>query len=238
MPEKFSVLQILLILYLILSASHLYCCHYKLIELRKCTKVFLMPLLGIIYYLGTPKAQFSKNVLTGIFFGFLGDVLILVDDPFSPLIVPGIVSFFIGHVLYVVSFLRETGYHNYKKYFFVLLIFCGVFFYGETFAFKYLKDGFAKRGVMIPGVSYLTLLAVLNITSGFYSFTYFNIYSLLTFIGSFIFFVSDFILVRKMFYEDNKYYQVSLMATYILAQSLICYGLAHRRNKFENKKIY
>ena len=238
MPEKFNVLQILLILYLILSAIHLYCCHYKLIELRKCTKVFLMPLLGIIYYLGTPKAQFSKNVLTGIFFGFLGDVLILVDDPFSPLIVPGIVSFFIGHILYVVSFLRETGYHNYKKYFFVLLIFCGVFFYGETFAFKYLKDGFAKRGVMIPGVSYLTLLAVLNITSGFYSFTYFNIYSLLTFIGSFIFFVSDFILVRKMFYEDNKYYQVSLMATYILAQSLICYGLAHRRNKFENKKIY
>ena len=197
-----------------------------------------MPLLGIIYYLGTPKAQFSKNVLTGIFFGFLGDVLLLVDDPFSPLIVPGIVSFFIGHILYVVSFLRETGYHNYKKYFFVLLIFCGVFFYGETFAFKYLKDGFAKRGVMIPGVSYLTLLAVLNITSGFYSFTYFNIYSLLTFIGSFIFFVSDFILVRKMFYEDNKYYQVSLMATYILAQSLICFGLAHRRNKYENKKIY
>ena len=138
----------------------------------------------------------------------------------------------------MVSFLRETGYHNYKKYFFVFLLLCGVFFYGETFAFKYLKDGFAKRDVMVPGVSYLTLLAVLNITSGFYSFTYFNVYSLLTFIGSFIFFVSDFILVRKMFYEDNKYYQVSLMTTYILAQSLICYGLAHRRNKYENKKIF
>ena len=238
MPKKISVLHILLILYLIFSTIHLYCCYYKINELRKFTKVFLMPLLGIIYYLGTPNTQFSKNVLTGIFFGSLGDILLLVDDPFSPLIVPGIFSFFIGHVLYVISFLRETGYHNYKKYFFVFLLLCGVFFYGETFAFKYLKDGFAKRDVMVPGVSYLTLLAVLNITSGFYSFTYFNVYSLLNFIGSFIFFVSDFILVRKMFYEDNKYYQVSLMTTYILAQSLICYGLAHRRNKYENKKIF
>ena len=109
---------------------------------------------------------------------------------------------------------------------------------GETIAFQYLREGFEKRNLMVHGVSYLTLLAVLNITSGFYTFTYFNIYSFLTFFGSFIFFISDFILVRKMFYEYNKYYQVTLMATYILAQSLICYGLAHRRNKFESKKIY
>ena len=233
-----KLIQILLIFFLIISIIHLYCCYYKLIEIRKFTKLFLMPLLGSIYYFGTPNEQFSKNVLTGIFFGFLGDVLLLVDDPFSPFIVPGIISFFIGHILYVISFLRETGYYNYKKHFLVLLLFCGIFFYGATFAFKYLKDGFARGGVMIPGVSYLSLLALLNITSGFYSFTYFNIYSLLTFIGSFIFFISDFILVRKMFYEDNEYYQISLMATYILAQSLICYGLAHRRNKYENKKIF
>ena len=180
-----------------------------------------MPLLGSLYYLGTPNEKFSKNVLTGILFGFLGDALLLVDDPFSPLIIPGIVSFFIGHVLYVVSFLRETDYYNYKRYFPIFLLICGIFFYVENIAFKFLKDGFAKRDVMIPGISYLTLLMVLNITSCFYSFTYFNIYSLLTFIGSIVFFISDFILVRKMFYEDNKYYQVSLMATYILAQSLI-----------------
>ena len=170
------LLRILLTIYLIIISIHLYCCYYKLIEIRHFTKVLLMPLLGFIYYLGTSNEQFSKIVLTGIFFGFLGDILLLVD-PFSPLIVPGIFSFFIGHILYVVSFLRETGYYNYKKYFFVFLLFCGVFFYGETFAFKFLKDGFAKRDVMIPGISYLTLLAVLNITSGLYSFTYFNFYS-------------------------------------------------------------
>ena len=229
---------ILLLFYIIIIIIHLYCCHFEMYMARKATKVFLMPTLGLMYYIGTAKEKFSKNVLIGIFFGFLGDALLLVDDPFSPLIIPGIVSFFIGHLLYVVSFLRETGFYNYKKHFFALATIAGIFLYIEKTAFNYLKDAFTKRDVMIPGISYLTLLMLLNITSLFYSYTYFNIYSLLTFIGSFIFFASDFILVRKMFYEDNKYYQITLMATYILGQSLICYGLAHRRNKNECKKIY
>lgn len=233
-----SLFHIILFLYIIVVSVHLYCCHYEILDIRKCTKVLLMPLLGLMYYIGTPNEQFSKNVLVGIIFGFLGDVLLLVDDPFSPIIVFGIISFFIGHLLYIVSFLREAGFYNYKRYFHVFLIICGIFFYGETKAFKYLKEGFQKRNVMVHGISYLTLLAVLNITSAFYCFTYFNVYSFLTFIGSFIFFISDFILVRKMFYESHDYYQVTLMATYILAQSLICYGLAHRRNKYDYKKIY
>ena len=228
----------LLIFYIIITIIHLHACYFQQFMVRKSTKVFLMPTLCLLYYTGTAKEKFSKNVLVGIFFGFLGDALLLVDDPFSPLIVPGIVSFFIGHVLYVISFLRETGFYNYKKHFCVFAIISGIFFYIEKIAFKYLREGFTKRDMMLPGVSYLTLLMLLNITSGFYSYTYFNIYSLLTFIGSFIFFVSDFILVRKMFYENNDYYQISLMATYILGQSLICYGLAHRRNKNEHKKIY
>lgn len=228
----------LLVFYIINVLIHLYCCYFQIHMVRKVTKVFLMPTLGLLYYIGTAKEKFSKNVLIGIFFGFLGDALLLVDDPFSPLIIPGILSFFIGHVLYVISFLRETGFYNYKNHFFVFAVITGIFLYIEKFAFIFLKDGFAKRDVMIPGISYLTLLMLLNITSGFYSYTYFNIYSLLTFIGSFIFFVSDFIIVRKMFYEDNEYYQFILMTTYILGQSLICYGLAHRRNKNERKKIY
>lgn len=230
-----KLFQILLVLYIICILFHLYFCHYKISLQRKMTKIILMPLLGSLYYFGTPKEKFSKNVLAAVLFGFLGDIFLLVDDPFSPLVTLGIFSFFIGHLLYMVSFLRETGINNYKKYFLLLLVISIIFFFGENIAFKYLKDGFAKGNVMIPGICYLTLLALLNIASCFYTITYFNIYSFLTFFGSLVFFTSDFILVRKMFYEDNKYYHVTLMATYILAQSLICFGLSHRRNKYEIK---
>ncbi len=78
-------------------------------------------------------------------------------------------------------------------------------------------------------------MALLNIASGIYAFSYLNIYAILAHLGTFIFTISDFILARKMFYEGNKYYQVVLMATYISAQTLICFGMANKKNKIENE---
>jgi len=42
-----------------------------------------------------------------------------------------------------------------------------------------------------------------------------------------------------MFYENKKYYQVILMATYILAQTLICFGMSNKKiqNEIGKKKI-
>ena len=39
-----------------------------------------------------------------------------------------------------------------------------------------------------------------------------------------------------MFYENKQYYQVILMATYILAQTLICFGMSNKKNKIEGEK--
>jgi uncharacterized membrane protein len=39
-----------------------------------------------------------------------------------------------------------------------------------------------------------------------------------------------------MFYENKQYYQVILMATYILAQTLICFGMSNKKNKIEEEK--
>ena len=42
-----------------------------------------------------------------------------------------------------------------------------------------------------------------------------------------------------MFYENKKYYQVILMATYILPQTLICFGMSNKKIKtdIEKKKV-
>ena len=75
-----------------------------------------------------------------------------------------------------------------------------------------------------------------QITSGIYAYTYFNLYAILVHFGTFIFTISDFILTRKMFYENKQYYQVILMATYILAQTLICFSMSNKKNKIEGEK--
>ena len=99
-----------------------------------------------------------------------------------------------------------------------------------------LKEGFERGDILIPGICYISLLAITNITSGIYAYTYFNVYAILVHFGTFIFTISDFILARKMFYENKQYYQVILMATYILAQTLICFGMSNKKNKIEGEK--
>ena len=69
------------------------------------------------------------------------------------------------------------------------------------------------------------------------AYCYANIYSILTYLGSLIFFISDCILAKQLFSEYNKYYQIIIMSTYILGQSLITFGMANKMDCFELKVI-
>ena len=198
------------------------------------TKVFLMPFLSIIYYIYTPKQNLSKTILVGILLGFVGDIFLLSVSYLS-LTILGISFFFFGHILYMINFVIETGIKNYKKNFIFLIIISLAYLLYAILAFNNLKEGFIRGSILIPGLFYIIQLALLNITSGIYAFSYFNIYAILVHLGTFIFTISDFILARKMFFEDNKYYQVILMATYISAQTLICFGMANKKNKIKNE---
>jgi uncharacterized membrane protein YhhN len=197
-----------------------------------------MPFLSLIYYYSTPKEKFSKIIFFAIIFGFLGDVNLLYDNCF-PLILSGILFFFLGHLLYTINFVIETGLRNYKKYFIFFIGISLVYAAYARFCVINLKEGFERGDLLIHGICYIFLLAITNIASGIYAYTHFNIYAILVHFGTFSFTVSDFILARKMFYENKKYYQVILMATYILAQTLICFGMSNKKiqNEIEKKKI-
>ena len=230
-----TFLLLLIILYVGFVSVHLYSCLFSIENPRMFTKIFLMPFLSLIYYKATPKENFSKTIFVAIILGFLGDVFLL-GDSYLPLILLGIGFFFFGHVLYIINFIIETGLRNYKKYFIFLLIISLVYLIYAHFAFNNLKEGFQRGSILVPGAFYIIQLALLNIASGIYAYTYFNVYAILVHIGTFIFTVSDFVLARKMFYENNEYYQVILMSTYILAQSLICFGMSNKKNRIDNEK--
>lgn len=226
-------LLLLIFLYIVIINAHLYFCFFENENHRMFTKVFLMPFLSIIYYIYTPKHNFSRTIFIGVILGFLGDVFLLY--PYLSLTILGIGFFFFGHILYMIDFVNETGFNNYKKNFIFLIIISLAYIFYACFAFNNLKEGFKRGSILIPGFFYIIQLALLNISSGIYAFSYLNIYAILAHLGTFIFTISDFILARKMFYEGNKYYQVVLMATYISAQTLICFGMANKKNKIENE---
>ena len=223
------IFKAILTIYLIIVTIHLYSCFHHQEELRKVTKCLLMPILALIYYLGCPKENFSKVILFAIFFGYLGDVFLIIENLF----LLGVASFIIGHLLYIITFLIETGFKNYRKNLLVFLLVCLVYFYLESEILKYFRPAIIKAGLWGPLFVYESILVALNISSALYAYCYRNIYSILTYIGSLIFMVSDCVLAKQLFLENNKYYQIIIMFTYILAQSLISLGMANKNNSFE-----
>ena len=219
----------ILVTYLLIVTIHLYCCFHHHEDIRKFTKCLLMPFLALSYYLGCPKEKFSKVILFAILFGYLGDILLLIERLF----LLGVVSFLVGHLLYIVTFFVETGLKNYRKNLLVLLLVCVVYFYIETEVLGYFRPALVKFGLWGPLFVYTSILSALNISSALYAYCYRNIYSILAYIGSIIFYVSDCILAKQLFFEYNKYYQISIMFTYILGQSLISLGMANKMNSFE-----
>ena len=141
-------------------------------------------------------------------------------------------SFFIRRC-YIVTFLFETGLKNYRKNLLVFLIICLIYFYIETEVLRYFRPALLKFGLWGPLFAYTSILSALNISSAIYAYCYRNIYSILAYIGSIIFYISDCILAKQLFFGYNKYHQITIMFTYILGQSLISLGMANKANSFE-----
>ena len=215
--------------YLILVFVHLFCCFHEIEDIRKVTKVFLMPFLAFTYYLGCPKEKFSKIILVALIFGCLGDLFLIIKNLF----VLGVASFLLGHLLYIFIFFFETGLKNYKKNIIVFIAVCLVYLYAEKRVLLYFKPVLIKEGVWGPLIVYTSILAILNVSSAIYAYCYTNIYSILTYLGSLTFAISDVILAQQLFVENNKYYQIIIMTTYILGQSLISLGLANKKSSMD-----
>ena len=217
---------IILCFYIILVIVHLFCCFHHIEDIRKATKVFLMPFLAFTYYLGCPKEKFSKIILLALVFGCLGDIFLNIRNLF----VFGVASFLLGHLLYIFLFFGETGFKNFKKNIFVFIGVCIVYLYAENKVLLYFRPALIKAGVWGPLIVYTSIIATLNVSSAIYAYCYRNIYSFLTYIGSLVFFISDVVLAQQLFVENKKHYQIIIMTTYILGQSLISLGMANKKN--------
>ena len=79
------------------------------------------------------------------------------------------------------------------------------------------------------------MLGVLNTSAFFNLIIQFNIYNILLYIGVSIFWCSDFILIRRMFYHSLPSHKYLVMTTYIIAQTLITYGIVNKNNIESNE---
>jgi len=185
-------------------------------EWRWATKPLLMPLLMGILWAEKKNIVYFPLLLGALFLSWCGDVLLQMEGLF----IPGLVSFLLAHICYIIYFLKrtsgKTGMLKTKRIFLVpVLIYILLFLY---LLFPYL--GAMKLPVIIYGITIGTMLLMSIHTVGTIRYKT----SLYFIAGAVLFVTSDSILAINLFAVKYTMLSLAVMLTYASAQYLIVSG--------------
>ncbi|NMC04536.1 MAG: lysoplasmalogenase [Candidatus Lokiarchaeota archaeon] len=184
------------------------------------SKPLLAPFIIGFYVSSTPVVD--PLIVLALVLGCAGDVFLLWRRVNPKAIVFGLLSFMIGHVFYIVSFSMSTGFFAAAQWWLVL----GVVPYGifAFLLFKMLEKDLGKmKGAVVVYSGILLAMSFFALSRVFVASP---ASTLVTWLGSVLFIVSDTILALEYFrYKREILHHSLVMATYISAQLLIVVGL-------------
>ena len=206
-----------------LAVVHLVSCWRGDDDLRKPTKVALMPVVALTYlaFANTP----SLWVVAGLLLGCLGDLFLLrpLQKHFFAL---GTASFFLGHVCYLVHI--YTTYAVHVRWFWIVLV-CAAYAAGIVVVYKGSRRSI-PRALRPLALAYMVMLCTLSISVFLPLVTAFTWGKLASFLGASFFLASDGVLCDMLFIKkaEPTKQNFAVMGTYILAQVLLTMGFAYK----------
>lgn len=204
-------------LFVATSIVHIVFCFFEMEKCRKATKCFTTLFLSLAAVIAIPT---EPLVYLGCFFGCLGDLFLLKKHKVWPF-VGGLVSFLIGHILYILALIR-LGVPFHWGYFVAMALWVLVF---PVLAYFLARRIVHQKKLIFGGTVYFAFLTLDFIWSVILCAKGYTNYCLLCVFGSLCFLISDLILTRTMFYRDVKRRDFYIMLTYLLAQGLLVAGL-------------
>ena len=181
-------------------------------------KPLLLPLLMIAVLVYTKASTPRSIILTGLFFSFAGDTLLLFEEKNALFFIGGLICFLITHLLYCWYFLKAAAKAvSYLKNKPLVILTVLVYTTGLLFLlFPSLGD------LKIPVLLYATVLSLMLLCS-IHAINHFKIaWHFVT--GALFFVISDSLLAINKFYAPFSYAGFFIMLTYCLAQFLIVKG--------------
>lgn len=178
------------------------------------TKPFLMPFLLLIYL--SFSAQTNWLLVLALVCGFMGDVFLMGGDFFLS---AGLEAFLVGHLFYIIAFLETVSIRKINPV--VLLAVLIYAAYGVWF-YKKISGNLGK--MKIPAMIYLICILLMSFSSLLRSAEFSEFAFWFPFTGSLFFILSDSLLSLEIFRSHKKGRGIAVMATYIMAQSLIVAG--------------
>ena len=204
-----KILQILLV---IIFAIDLFFIFNDQNELRFFTKPLLLPLLILIYISGvkSEKFQFDKFFLAGLALSFFGDLFLLFKWGF----LPGLGSFLLAHVFYIISFRKKIQNSIWKFWPIILGLYASILL---VFLFPYLKE------MKIPVIIYAIVISVMMYSA-------IKTHNRNLIIGALLFLISDTLLSVNLFLKPLIILNLLVMITYVSAQWFLVRGILSSKN--------
>ena len=222
------------IIYALVSILHVAAIALEQQTLLYISKPLLMPILMCIIWTQTKlKTPLSKILFAGVFMGWLGDNFLMGSGVlfFSG----GLVSFLIGHLMYIYLFSREvsdakqTHYIMEKPY----LILPFIAFWIYTICLIGTQENDLPKFPVYVYAFVICLMSIMAINRKYIQESKF--YTLII-IGSILFIGSDFMIAINKFVEPFPNHRIYIMSTYTLAQGIIVYGCL-KNNRISGKVI-
>ena len=177
---------------------------------------FAKPMLMITlfwYYYSNAK-KLNKYFVLGLFFSFLGDILLLGTGEMY--FVFGLLFFLIVHVFYIIMVFKIIQITKPKEFIIASVPFLLLFL-------VLMNVLYAGLGTMkIPVIIYAITISFFGIVSLILYLQAKTKISMLLLVGVLTFITSDTILALNLFYKKQSFYPLLIMMTYVLAQYLIC----------------
>jgi uncharacterized membrane protein YhhN len=197
---------------------------YLILKYRNNTKAVIFKgaltliILGAAIYAGLNgkwlEGIYPYLICVGLFFGFLGDVSIEIK------FIYGIVTFLIGHLIYIAAFLYIGSFTWLIAAVFV------IFFAGMFITYKILKPDFGK--MLGPVIVYTVIIGLMLATSVVLACNANNLPSsqiYLIVVGSILFVIADILLAIYNFLKSEYPIRVANLSIYFIAQILLAASL-------------
>jgi uncharacterized membrane protein YhhN len=214
-----SAMNIFLIVFALVSVTHIVSIILQKETLRRVSKMLIIPPLLTAYIAGMGNLYFP---IPALILGWLGDILLLKKDrTFFKL---GLSAFLLGHLCYIISFIQILNVIS-NIHIPAMMIFVPQAIVLGIVIFRLIKP---LKEFSFPVMLYMVFL----ISMGLFGFQVFllnpGLGGLLLISGGFNFIISDTILAYYAFRKQKLSGSILIMFFYILAQGEIILGLLVR----------
>ena len=184
-------------------------------------KPLLLPFLIIATYESKPFES-KKWLLLGLFFSWIGDIILMFADKGELYFIFGLLSFLVAHLLFIVLFLKQNSVFNSRKTTLFGIGILAVLAYLISMLwllFPMLGDLKAPVSIYAATISVMLIVAI----KGYFSWQ--KPTNAVILIGAIFFVTSDSILAINKFYSPLPSASFLIMFTYSVAQYLITSGI-------------